>query len=200
MGSLEVSNIDEVKTGHGKILVRPLKENTSIVIGGHTFFINTTYRPEAHSVSAGEVISSYHPEIQCGDVAVFHYLSTLNAIRDKRYLTKGKEIYYSVAEESVYMVRRGQAIIPVNGYMLVSPLKQYELDKIGKIYLPENFSKKEKASRGIVKYLGSGAHLANVGDEIIFRKTSSVPIQYELHQILPEKLFRMKSDSVLAIV
>ena len=70
-------------------------------------------------------------------------------------------------------------------------------DKIGDVYLPESMMQKEITGRGVVAHTSS--KLVKEGDEILYRKTSNVPIEYPLHQQM-ERFFRMRDDSLLAIV
>jgi len=201
-----------IRAGFNKVLVKPLKENNFIVKDGVVFYLDTSYSKERHAITFGEIVSNpssissdFRTDIETkeGDIVFFHYLATLNAIRDKKFIkTEGEEILYSVSYDSLYCAKRGEDIICLNGFILVRPLATYSNDKIGNVYLPESMLKKEQAGRGMVAHAGNPLNgekkLVESGDEILYRKTSNVPIEYPLHQQM-ERYFRMKNDSILAI-
>lgn len=188
-----------ILSGVNKVLIKPLKENDFIVKDGVVFYVNTSYQKEKHAITCGVVVSNplnTGAETKEGDIVFFHYLSTLNAIKDKKFIQTEDGILYSVNYESLYCAKHGEKIICLNGFTLVKPLMVYKEDKIGEVYLPESMMQKEITGRGVVAHTSS--KLVKEGDEILYRKTSNVPIEYPLHQQM-ERYFRMKDTSILAI-
>ena len=190
-----------ILSGVNKVLIKPLKENDFIVKDGVVFYVNTSYQKEKHAISCGTIISNplnkgSEIETREGDIVFFHYLSTLNAIKDKKFIQTDDGILYSVNYESLYCAKRGEEVICLNGFTLVKPLMVHKEDKIGDVYLPESMMQKEITGRGVVAHTGS--RLVSKGDEILYRKTSNVPIEYPLHQQM-DRYFRMKDSSILAI-
>lgn len=111
------------------ILVKPLSGNSEV----NGYYIDTSYKPEFHTPVANEVIgvpkklsfdlNPQHPyamdwetelEVQVGDVAYFRKLAVMKAQRMGEYLL----IPYS----QCYCVKRGEQIIPINGYTLIEPV------------------------------------------------------------------------------
>jgi len=234
---MRVEDITKVKAGRGTVLITPLKENDYVFVGGAKVYVDTSFHKERHSITCGRVISVCDQideslrttiEVQPGDVVFFHYLSVMNAIRDKKLLECDGRKYYSVPYESLYVAKRTinlthgtlsekrfeiykegaleqmEIIVCLNGFLLVTPKKEHIEDNIGGILLPECMLSKEQVSRGVVAYVGSPLsgepEVVRRGDEIIFRKSSSVALQYDLHASFDgtNKFYRMKRESVLA--
>lgn len=204
-----------IRAGVNKVLVKPLKENDFIIKDGVVFYINTSYSKEKHAITCGVVVSNPAAldsdlktdiETQEGDIVFFHYLATINAIKEKKYFQEGDSTIYSVNYASLYCAKRNDQIICLNGYVLVRPKMVYAQDKIGGVYLPESMLRQEWKGRGMVAYVGNPLKgekkLVDQGDEILYRKTSNVPMQYDLHASLEgdNKFFRMKNDSIMAII
>jgi co-chaperonin GroES (HSP10) len=205
----------QARATYNKVLVTPLQDNSIIKLSGVDVYLDTTFQKEKHAITCGRVVSvptqiddtlNTDIEIKVGDVVFFHYLSVINALKDDRYFIEmsSKEIIYPVLYESLYCARRDNAIIPLNGYILVAPILKHKEEKIGNIFLPETMLKQEVVSRGVVAYHGkprrNEKQLCGVGDTVLFRKSSAVPIQYDLHDSVGEKLYRMKSDSIMGII
>lgn len=203
----------KVKAGYGNVLIRPLQDTSIVKVLGNEVYIDTSFQKEKHTITCGEIVSvptqideSLRTDIETkvGDIAFFHYLSVFNAIRDDKYFIENEQICYPVNYESLYCAKRTGQVICLNGYIFVKPMAKYEHDKIGDVFLPDSMMKQEMASRGVVSYTGTPLKgdkvLCNSGEEIIFRKSSSVKMQYHLHNTFGEELYRMKNDSVLAII
>lgn len=203
----------KVKAGYGKVIVKPLEDTSIVKVGDNEFYIDTSYQKEKHTITCGEVVSVTHQideslktciEVQVGDIVFMHYLSLFNAIRDDKYYVDNEQVYYPVNYESLYCLKRNNETICLNGYILVKPINKYEEEKIGDVFLPDSCIRQERASRGIVSYIGNPlkgeVNSCMIGEEIIFRKSSSVRMQYHLHNTFGEEVYRMKSDSILATV
>lgn len=203
-----------VKAGFGKVLIKPLDDTSIIKVDGHELYIDTSFQKEKHTITYGEIVSvtdqiddELRTEIEAkvGDIVYSHYLAIFNAIRDDKYYVEDGQFYYPVNYESLYCVKRANETICLNGYILVKPIKKYEEEKIGSVFLPDSMLQQEKASRGIVVSVGNpprgrGSAPCESGQEIIFRKSSSVKIQHPMHNTFGEEVYRMKADSVLAII
>jgi len=203
-----------IRSGVNKVLIKPLKENDFIVKDGVVFYLDKSYQKEKHAITFGEIVANppileghlkTTIETKVGDIVYFHYLAVINAIENKKFVETESGIIYSVSYDSLYCCKRGEEIICLNGYTLVKPKMVHEKDRIGNVFLPDSMMKKEHLGRGYVAYTGNPLkgekRLVNPGDEILYRKSSNVPIQYDLHASLEgdNKFFRMKNDSILAI-
>ncbi len=202
-----------VKAGYGKVLVKPVGDTSMVIVHGKEVYIDTSFQPEKHTITCGEVVSvsdriddslQTDIEVKVGDIVFCHYLSLFNAIRDDKYIVMDGNIHYPINYGSLYCAKRNGEVICLNGYILVKPIKRYNEEKIGNVYLPDSMLKQETASRGIVSYIGNPlrgeTNYCKVGEEVIFRKSSSVKMQYHLHSTFGEEVYRMKSDSILATI
>ncbi len=215
---MRVEDITKVKAGRGTVLVTPLKDNNYVNVDGQTVYVDTSFNKEKHAISSARVVSVCDEiddslrttiEVVPGDTAFFHYLAILNAIRDNKVLECDGIKYYPIPYESLYVAKRESktwnitSITCLNGFILVTPKMEHSQDRIGQIFLPDSMINQEQVSRGKVAHIGhpliGEPEVTQVGDDIIFRKSSNVPLEYALHQAMGHKFFRMKRDSILAI-
>jgi hypothetical protein len=110
------------------ILVKPIGNNSEV----NGYYIDTSYKPEFHTQVAQEVVAvpkklkvldPMHPyamdweteqEVQVGDIAYFNKLSVMKAQKLGEYLL--------IPYQRCYCVKRGEQIIPINGYTLIEPV------------------------------------------------------------------------------
>jgi hypothetical protein len=161
-------------------------------------------------------------ELQEGDKVIVYYLAILNAFKpeQKRFFTKDNERYVFIPYQSIFVAIRGDQIIPINGYVLVEPCgdpwmeeTKNRFKKIG-IELVTNDKSNTNVSFGIVRYIGKpnkgycdygniddGVNV-KVGDKVVLRKISDIPLQYPLHAKLDGgKLFwRVQRRKILAVI
>jgi len=131
------------------------------------------------------------------------YVAKRTIMDPDRYTPKEMLNIYDTTGMLPFQRKSGiEYIICLNGFILVTPKMEHSQDKIGQIFLPDSMISQEQVSRGTVAYSGSllngEPEVIKPGDEIIFRKSSSVPLEYELHQAMKKKFYRMKRESVLA--
>jgi hypothetical protein len=218
------------------VMVRLDPENEKV--GG--LFIDTTYNPELHVTVTGKVFGlpshliytgkanigmpwDCPMEIKMGDDIVLFYLSVMNELspQTSRYgvMKEGKNRFILVSYDSVYAIVRDDKIIPVNGYCLIEPCKNPEIEsqreRMTKLGLTPITLKKDSITSvvyGIVRHIGvpnrryvddgptdEGVDIA-VGDTIVMKKVSDIPLQYDLHQKVNEgkKLFRVQRRQMFA--
>lgn len=162
-------------------------------------------------------------EIRRGDKVILYYLSVINALSksDKKYLLEGDDRYIFTGYQNVYAVIRDGKIIPINGYCLIEPCPDpsIEADKermraLGMELVVLDRRTNKQVIFGKVKYLGTpnrsyvddghsdeGVDIS-VGDVIIMRKTSDIPLQYSLHAKINDGInyFRVQRRHILAKV
>lgn len=212
----EVSDISKVIPKTNYLLIRANKEERFLKLGPDmTIEIDTSFEPEKHSATYGEVISTCRElddhletemEVLPGDIIYFHYLVIMNCIRDNKFVVCNGVPYFMVSYGSMFCCKRAGDVIPLNGYLLASPISEEATEQIGGIYLPESLQNKNRKVTGVVKHIGSPLkgqkNMAYVGDTICFTKSANVPLQYELHNNFEgvQTYYRMKHDNVLAIL
>lgn len=115
-------------------------------------------------------------------------------------------------------------IIPLNGYCIIEPVGNEEYEELEKKFselglrMPELMRRKHSIKYGIVKYIGkpneeywwNGKTVRDtdegcdikVGDKIVMRKSSDIPLEYEHHASLEgrKKFFRVQRRYIIAVL
>lgn len=159
-------------------------------------------------------------ELQVGDKVVASYMSISNALAlehesvDDDMIVCGKDIYCYIEYEYLYVAKRGDEIIPLNGYVLCEPVTKNvnELDgliRIDKEDMSEHFAR--------VKYVGSELRSykspdlkefsdskapVKEGDLIAFDRACDIPIEFGMHAEMMggKTFFRIQRCYMKAIV
>lgn len=154
------------------VLVQPVYDMNKIKTGKTILFTgDTSWKPEHHAQVICKVITrplqliysekkkmnEYSMEwetemnLKAGDKIWVDYLAALNA--EKKYHVVCENIkYYFIKYENIFLVKRGNRIIMLNGYILISP---YQKKIKRKIILPDTLKKKDDNDEfGIVKRIG----------------------------------------------
>jgi co-chaperonin GroES (HSP10) len=212
----EIDDIKKVIPRNNYILVRANKEEKYLHLTDDLQIqIDTTFEPEKHSATYGDVVAvcegldddlQTEMEVKVGDRVFFHYLCIMNCIRDKKYVVSGGVPYFMVSYGSMFVAKRKEEVVPINGYLLVEPISDGVEEMIDGIYVPESMQNRNHKNMGVVRYVGTPLIgekvLAKRGDKIYFTKAANVPLQYELHNSFDgnKTYYRMKNDNVLAIL
>ena len=149
------------------------------------FYIDFRFDPTKHAPTVGEVVrvpeKLYYSrsnsnstewltdmELREGDTVLYSYLSASIALgmeqntyghtyEDKRIVTvEGDDnIYILVKYDKIYVAKRNEDVIPVNGYMLIEPLERKSIDTF--LHLPDivKEANKDSSMYGVVRYKGS---------------------------------------------
>ena len=203
-------------------------------------FVDTTYNPEFHVTTTGKVFGLpshlYYSgegnkgmpwdcpmELKMGDDVVLFYLSVMNEINPQtaRYgvMMEGEDRFILVSYENIYAIVRDEKLIPINGYCLIEPCKNPEIEaqreRMTKMGLTPITLAKENPNGvvyGIVRHMGipnrryideghsdDGVDIA-VGDTVVMKKISDIPLQYNLHQRVEQgkPLYRVQRRSIFA--
>jgi hypothetical protein len=160
-------------------------------------------------------------EIKMGDSVIMYYLPIQNAFKpeSRRYVLEGEDRYVFISYENIYAIVREGKLIPINGYCLIEPCsdpfvadKKRRLNALGLELVQLNTKSNTHVSFGIVRHLGvpnrryvdsnytdEGCDIA-VGDTVVMRRISDIPLQYNLHQKVNEgkPLYRVQRRNVLA--
>lgn len=158
-------------------------------------------------------------EIQKGDKVVMYYLAVQNCFRPehKRFIRDGDDRYVFISYRNIYAAIRNNTVIPVNGYVLIEPIEDPEIkkqqDKLIKPVVLDNKSRTKVVHGRVVyvgapvkEYLDSDQSDENIdispGDEVIMRKVSDIPLEYELHATIDRerKLYRTQRPDILAVL
>lgn len=214
---LKVDDISSVLTTPNHVLIKPGPENDHIKIssdsGDIKVYVDSSYEPEKHSITYGEVIAvppyvdeelCTEQELKVGDTIFFHYLCCMNAIRDQRFLIYDGQVYYIVNYGSIFCAKRDGVAIPVNGHILVSPLEKPISNPFG-LSMPRLMGGKKDGNLGVV--IATGVPLkgeeanCKVGDTVFFRNHANTPLQYSLFSSFDGDniVYRMKYENIYGI-
>lgn len=164
-------------------------------------------------------------EIQEGDYVMYDFVAAAQALgklydknfegNDTKYIFCEDELYLVLQYQHLILKKSGNDITMLNGYVLVEPTQETEVDS-KKIILLDHIKKKDSLRYGIVAHKGSliREYLVlfsdqdvicdntdvEVGDKIVFDKYADIACEVELHQKLNKKFFRMQRKEILAIL
>lgn len=170
-------------------------------------------------------------ELQIGDKVVMYYLAVDNCMKQGAYekdyefyhdkMNDRKEEYIWVKYQNIYVAIRDGKIIPINGFVLVEPMentvhehKKKEAENRKIKLIRDNKSNNTHAVYGKVAYMGKPnieykeGHLSDigydnvqVGSEIIMKKISDIPMEYEYHAKVDggKKLYRIQRHDILCV-
>jgi hypothetical protein len=200
--------------------------------GGIEVLIDTSYEVEKHAVTTGEVFKapeniffsykSSHAssdfdvdmELKFGDKVYFHYLSCANAMKNNRFYECEGEYYILIQYHSMYVAKRGDDIVMLNGWMLMEPIY---VDTFESSVITKTDMSKDKTSSKYAKVSHIGNPVRNylrykdvselnikvkAGDIVMYDPHSDIPLQYAFHADLDGKkrFFRMQRKDITGIL
>lgn len=160
-------------------------------------------------------------ELSYGEKVIMYYLSVMNALNEKqpKYVREGDDIYILVPYSSIFAKYGDDWVLPVNGYCLIEPCEDPAITRerdrmkaMGMDMVVLDRKNMTDVVYGKVRYVGTpnkeyvdyvasdeGVSVA-VGDTIVMRKVSDIPLCYELHQKVNsgKKLYRVQRRQMLA--
>jgi len=160
-------------------------------------------------------------ELAEGDRVIMHYLAVVNCFRKevKKYFIQDGKRFIFVQYRSIYCRIRSEEITPINGYCLVEPMPDRYIedlkeraDTAGIMLAGMKEKNNKRVVYGKIAYTGipnkqyfdqvysdHGVDIAP-GDEVIMRKISDIPVEYEYHSSLDNgrKLWRVQRRDIFA--
>lgn len=134
-------NPRDIKCLNGNILIKLRSDYDKLVFkSGVELYIDTSFEPEQHAAIVGEVINipnkiqtnkmgdngslwETEVELEIGDEVVVSYQSVVNALKKtSNFITWEGELYVIVRYWNIFVGRRGDEIIPVNGFTIMEPV------------------------------------------------------------------------------
>ena len=151
-------------------------------------------------------------EVKLGDKVYFHYLQINYAIKHRKVVEVGGEFYIFIRYDSLFCGLRDGKMIMFNGWMLLEPIHLIETDKdkgfVSKLpkdrQKPDPMKGKIVCAGGAVREYFYGSETDNgieveEGDEVIFLPHSDIPLEYNMHQDLKKKYFRVQRKELLSV-
>ncbi len=230
--------IGAIQPRNNHVLIKLSRKSDEVILkGGSKLYIDNTYEEEKHTPVTGTVIA--HPgrlyysnktgnshsmpwltdiEIQIDDYVIFYYMAAINCMgtldapagNGKYFKDPDGGEYILITYDNIFVVRRGQEIIPVNGYLILEPIEDEDFKreverfkKVG-IGLPQGYTR-AFSKEGIVRFLGTplreyrdrdkhgnlrftdeGIDIKH-GMKIFVQKAADLPLEYEYHASLMER-------------
>jgi len=196
---LQLDSLDNFKPISNSVLLRIDEMHDEITYGTLTLKLDTSFEVGKHAANKGVVIkvpekfvysdkSSLNTgdwdtniEVKEGDQVWFDYLT---GIECNQIECKGK-LYYVLPYHTLYVTRRKEEVIPLNGYVLLEPIIKEEGYKDFKF-------ERERAKYAMVAYSGScNKRYHNkqyyddpdikAGEKVIYGKVSGLFLEQEEH-------------------
>lgn len=141
-------------------------------------------------------------EAKVGDIAYWGIMEGANC----PLIRVGDQTYFLVDYAEIRLLKRGEEIIPVNGFIILEAVEHKE----GGILITPESAKHTDKKRGVVKYIGKrnecyypdnfyDAHL-NVGDTVLFSAGVLTELEDERYFSLLRGLFYVQSRWVIATI
>ncbi len=215
--------LEKLRLIKNHVLVRCDRYNENIKVGkDKEIFLDVTYEPERHSSTHGTVfkipekidaLSNTIINIEIGDDVHFHYLTIQGCHADGRAFAVVQEnsdiqSYYAIPYQYLYCAVRRKLLkghlgsykmIPLNNWILVEPVyEELEITKDGIATNPIAVAEKRYLKDiGIVAAVDPSITSLKIGEKVLFTAQSDIPIEYDLHQSMPKKYFRMLEDDIM---
>lgn len=224
---LTLNNLCLIKLDPKNEKVRGLFIDTSFEPEMHTTVTGEIYGIPSHLQYTGKANLGMpwlcDMELKYGDQVIIYYLSVVNALnkKDPKCVYEGEDRFVLIPYDRIYAIVREGRITPINGYVLTESVEdpaitaeKTRLKNIGMQFVMLRKNSLTSVVYSRVKYIGKpnraycdqdhtddGVDIA-VGDIIISKKVSDIPMQYSLHQKVDEgkPLFRMQRRNVFAKV
>ena len=150
--------------------------------------------------------------IQVGDKAFFHYLQIDIAINQRRIIEEDGKFFIFIKYDSLFMSIRDGEMVMHNGWMLLKPIdKAVDKASVVNTRIPKNRQKHDPL-KGEIAHIGNpvkeywwGKNETDAGidvekgDTVIFLPHSDIPLEYDMHQSLKEKYYRVQRKELLSI-
>jgi len=207
---------------------------------GNKLYLDCSFQPEQHAPITGHVVSICKKlifdtipghnfsldwdtdiRLRVGDYVISYYLAAINALNNGRLLIdQYNNLYLILRYDKLFAARRGDRVITINGYNLLTPIKgivQEDLrDRMKKMELliPDTVKSGKNAVMARLKYVADPIRKyrdpryfdfkdkMSPGDIILLRRKSNIPLEYAYHASLEGKqvFYRIQRNHMFAIV
>jgi len=150
--------------------------------------------------------------VKVGDKVFFHYLQIDAAISHRRIIEEDGKFFIFIRHDSLFMSIREEEIVMHNGWMLLKPI-DLAVDEASVVNtrIPKN-RQKYNPLKGEIAFLGDPVKEywwgnnetdegidVEKGDTVIFLHNSDITLEYDFHQRLNEKHYRVQRKELLSI-
>lgn len=223
---LTVAELTTSKLPPNKVLVKPDFKQNYVGSGTIKLRIDTRFNEEMHAPTTGKIINQCTMldrksmewattiETSKGDEIIFSYETAMACLDEKfkgrLFVDENMDQYFLFDYESIFAIKKLDALVPVNGYVLVSAM-----DEVVNSHL--NLTAQQSTRYGKIEYIGTpvqhyqrGGKPTNlytepketikIGDVVAFSQFSDLPLEYEAHRQTRQILFRMQRCDIDAVV
>lgn len=200
----------------------------TIQLGKERIYIDSQFEKQKHSCVSGTVVknpdkvrwewtdkggkvtvSFKEPETQVGDEVLFHYLDYPQALSAGNLVKDGdtfeSAILAAINYQKLYIAVRDGEVVALNGTIVVEPYTE-DVIKSKLLFLPQQLQNKPTTKCGIVRYCAAPLRyekdydFIKPGVTVFFAEYDSVPLQYDMHQIIDKgkTLYRMNHEHIIA--
>lgn len=150
--------------------------------------------------------------VEVGDQVFFHYLQIDIAIQQRRIIEEDGKFFIFIKYDSLFMSIRDGEIVMHNGWMLLEPVGEAKDEaSVVNTRIPKN-RRIHDPLKGKIAHVGvpvkeywwgndqtdNGIEVEE-GDTVIFLPHSDIPLEYEMHQSLKKKYYRVQRKELLSI-
>jgi len=236
---LTLEQLKSYRAINNQVLIKITRKQNEIEYGKLKLYYDASYDDFRNAVVTGTVVAvpeklKFGPDgihnhttmdLKEGDSVWFHYMAFVNAMpgenqADKKYYKIKGEDYYCilVKYDSIFVAKRDQEVIPLNGYCLIEPQEGEDIwksDIIQQTQITKTFYK-HSLTYGTIRYLGSPItkyankaipaddDILKVGDKVAIDHACDIPLEVELHQTFKDKpnqiFYRVLRKDILGII
>jgi hypothetical protein len=166
-----------------------------------------------------------HMELKPGDQVLYSWMAVARALSHNKTVEVDGQVYLMINYGFIFLTKRSDGIRLINGYILVSPLKdEFKTDLI----VPDMIKNRHSGKFGIVEhiseenafYVVGDENIAldqrttcvctdpltvydrkiSIGDRIIFDQNCDIPLETDMFETLDKTYFRMQRRNVICII
>lgn len=233
------SILNMVPTSNNVLIQVDRKQDEYKLRDGTKIYLDCSFQPEQHAPVTGHVVSickklifNFQPghsslkwdtdiQIQVGDYVISYYLAALNAFMNGRFISDQYNNQYLILKyDQLFAAKRGDQIITINGYNLLTPVKDIEqkglrerMKKLG-LLVPDSIRDTKKVAMGRLKYAADPIRRyrdpayrdfydeIKIGDVLLLRRNTDIPLEYDYHASLEGKqvFYRVQRNHMFAII
>lgn len=221
--------IGKIPQNHVLVEVDCLRHKKIAFKSGYEVIVDPSFKPEEHANTNGivrtipesiyfnrkDVIESAQYlsdiDVKVGDKVYFHYLQINIAVKHRKFIEEDGKFFVFISHDSLFCGIRGYDMIMFNGWMLLEPIERASEKEVKIIMtLPKDRQKPDPLkgkivnAGGVVKEYFYGSETdegieVDIGDTVIFLPHSDIPLEYNMHQDLDKKYFRVQRKELLSV-
>lgn len=225
---LSYKELREINIVPNRVLIQVIDNQSNLLVNGEKYLkIDTQFSEEKHAPITGIIVNYSNTliselmewktslDICIGDYAVYTYTSAIHALtpeHGREFIDEYSNKYLMIDYGDIICVKRGSAIIPINGYLLVEPLEE-EYASVFKLptLTSMRYGRIAYTSKKNEYYISAGVKRndtydpideINPNDIIVFSHFSDIPLEYEAHLSFNKgkKYLRMQRRDIFAVV